>query len=220
MKILTNPLAIKHVLLAIFIIQGFPAIAQSSAPPFLVQHAEVLKLMTDVCGIDEDSRQCELMQFLVAKNSRAVSEGKFLDVDSKNPPGFLGYIISEAASQKEKVSRMEAEGKMQSTRMYRLFDKAKDKICDIKAESQSCAQVLMSFVYQAQVEAGLALNYPANIPLKVRKSVREEIIKEHPDLTRSSRLLVEATVLYQLQEMHESGKATPTPIKKEPERKR
>jgi hypothetical protein len=210
----------KHILLAVFIINSIPAIAQPSVTPPLLQHMEVSKLMADVCGIDEDSRQCELMQFLAAKSSGAASEGNFLGMDPKTPPGFIEYITSKAASEKERVGRMEMEGKMQPTRMYRIFDKAKDRICGVKVESEPCVKVLMYFAYQAEVETGLKLNYPANIPVHVKKSIRERISKEHPDLNRSSRLLVEAIAFLEVQKMQEIGKIAPNPTEEESGRKR
>ena len=220
MKIPANILGAKHILLAIFVSQGLPAIAQSSVPPFISQQFEVSAVARDVCEIDPDSRQCELMQFLLVKNSPATSQGDFLPIDPKTPPRMLEYLIYKSKEKQSLISSMELDGKMQASRMYRVLHTGRDKICGIKQESFPCMRILMSFVYQADVEAGDSLNMPANIPADIKQSVRKLIAKEHPDAYPSTRLLLEATILSKMQEDNDvSSSSTPVPASKEKERK-
>ena len=219
MRTLANILGVKHILLAIFVSQGFPATAQSSVPPFILQQFEVSAVARDVCEIDPDSRQCELMQFLLVKNSPATSKGDFLPIDSKDPPGMLEYLLYKSKEKQSLIRSMELDGKMQASRMYRVLHAGGDKICGIKQESFPCMRILMSFVYQADVETGDSLNLPANIPADIKQSVRKLIAKEHPDAYPSTRLLLEATVLLKMQEDNNaSSSSTPAPASKEKER--
>lgn len=84
--------------------------------------------------------------------------------------------------------------------MYRVLHTGRDKICGIKQESFPCMRILMSFVYQADVEAGDSLNMPANIPADIKAICSPNIAKEHPDAYPSTRLLLEATILSKMQE--------------------
>ena len=220
MKMLINTLAMKHILLAIFLIHSIPTIAQPSVPPSILQHFEVSKVASDVCEIDPDSRQCEMMQFLMVKNAPAASQGDFLGIDPKAPPRMLEYLLYKSQEKQSLISSMELGGKMQASRMYRVLNIGKDKICGIKQESLPCMKVLMSFSYQADVETGDKLNIPANIPADIKQSVRKLISKEHPDAMPSARLLLEATILSKMQEDNEAVlSSTPTPAPKEKERK-
>lgn len=224
-KMLINIFPIKHFLLAIFITQSFPAIAQSaiaqpSIPPSMLQDIEVSKAAIDVCTIDPDSRQCELMQFLMVKNSPVASEGNFLEIDANAHPRMLEYLLLSSKEKQSLINSMELNRKLQASRMYRALNVAKDKICAIKQESLPCMEILISFYHQADVETGDKLNAPANIPVEIKQSIRKSIAKEHPNLTPSSRLLLEATILSKMQEGNEAVlPSTPAPASKEKERK-
>lgn len=206
----------KHILFATFLFHSILAVAQPSIPPSLLQDIEIYKLTAEVCEIDQNSRQCELMQLLMVKNTAIASQGKFLEMNPDAPSGFLDYVMYRAASGQNRVEKLESEGKMQAGRMYRAFKAAKEKICSIKMESLPCIEVLMYFSRQADIEAGLELTPPANISEKTKSAIRERIAKEYPSLNRSGRLLMEATILSKMQELAE---AAPASIKKEPERK-
>lgn len=220
MKIPINTPAMKNILPVIFLIHSIPTIAQPSVSPSILQHIEVSKATTDVCKIDPDSRQCERMQSLMVKNSPVASQGNFLGLDPKAPPGMLEYLFYKSEEKQSLINSMELSGKMQASRMYRVLNIAKDKICDVKQESLPCMNVLMSFVYQAEVETGEKLNIPATIPADIKQSVRKLIDKEHPELMPSARFLLEANIFSRMQEDNEAALSSiPAPALKEKERK-
>lgn len=205
----------KHFLLIFFIFNISASFAQKSVPQPVMQQFEVQKAMTNICSIDQDSRQCEFVQSIALKNRSFASEEKYMEIDSSNPPGMLEYLNSLAKDNKSILNKIESEKKLQTSRMYKAIDLATEKICNIKLESQPCLEILKMFNFQAEIETGKKLNPPANIPQKIKQDVRKFISEEHPNMYPSSRLLLEAGILSEMQK----NEKTLEPEPKEKQRK-
>lgn len=181
----------------------------SSSSPFR-QQLEVLTATKNICAIDQDSRQCEMLQLLLAKVSALASESKFMEIESSLPPNVLQITSALSKEKANQLYSMELDRKIQTSRMYKSLDVGMAKVCEIKIESQPCLEILMLLLYQADVELGVKLNPPANIPSSIKQSIRKLIAEKHPGLTPSSQILLEATMLSQIQEDNQS-KLAPAP---------
>lgn len=202
----------KNILFIIIFIAFGSAVAQTSLPPPLMLQHEIDSSMKSVCKIDENSRQCEIIQYLAAKNSEFASKNEYMKINSNITPQMMEYLISNIKDMKILISEMESARKLQTSQLYKIIDMASEKICDIKFESQACMQSISLLDLQASIETGKKLNPPANIPLELKQATRKLISEEHPDLYPSGRLLIEAVILSKMQDEQLASASTPEKI--------
>jgi|GEM_PF-7050725 len=93
---------------------------------------------------------------------------------------------------------MEAGNKLKLTKMYGALKQAQERLCAIKFESKACDTALSMFIIQTDVEVGKRLNPAPEVSQEVKNSIRKMIAKEHPNLTDSGKLTLEASVLWEM----------------------
>ena len=175
--------------------------AQNQNIPEPMRSNAALQLaMTNVCEIDRDSRQCELFQILFNQQVD-IANSKYPEIKPEATPEIRKNLIEVRKNRKYRLNSMESERKIKLSRMYKALDQAAENICGIKLESKPCESALAIFIFQTDVEIGNKLNPPAEIPLEVKQNVRKFISEEHPELNNSGRILVEASILWNIYEI-------------------
>lgn len=188
----------KYLIVFLLAIQSSLAISQEANLPASEQMRIAVTLsMTSVCRIDRDSRQCELFQFLFGEQID-IANGKSPEARSQVTNAVRKNLVEVSKDRKNQLNFMESENKMRLSRMYSALKQATEKICDIKLESKPCDTVLSIFIFQTDIEIGKKLNPSPEVPLKVKRDIREFIAKENSKLTESSEILVEASMLWNM----------------------
>ena len=195
----------KFIIFLIALIQSTSILAQSkeiSSPEKI--NAALQISMTDVCRIDRNSRQCELLQALFAQQN-ALTRGEDIKITTNFPPEVLENLLSVSRDRKSQLEKMELDKKIGLSRTYKALNSAKDRICNIDSTKQPCGSVLSFFIFQTDIEIGNEVNPAAQIPLETKQSVRNYISKENPELTESSQILAEALMIWH---MHNNSPAS------------
>lgn len=164
-------------------------------------NAAIQFAMTDVCRIDRDSRQCELIQILYGKqNSRKTGESAEFA-----PLEVINNLLEVSSHRKNLLDKMEIDKKIKLSRTYKQLDTAKDRICSIDKTGEPCASILSYFIFQTDIEIGKELNPAPTVSIDTKNQVRKYIRKEHPNLTESSEILAEALMMWNLHNLSDNS---------------
>lgn len=192
---------IKNIFFLIILIKA--SLANAQIPPNLSEMEKmdiaIRVAMTDVCKIDRDSRQCELLQILYGKQN-SIATGKYAETDDHASPETIENLLNVSKNRKIQLEKMEFDKKLKLSRTYKALDLAKDSICSLNKKTRPCTSALSFFIFQTEIEIGKELNPSPTIPIETKNQVRKFISKEHPSINESSAILMEAIMMRNLHE--------------------
>jgi hypothetical protein len=193
--------AMKKIFLLIILIKA--NLANAQIPPNLSEMEKmdmaIRFAMTDLCKIDRDSRQCELLQILYGKQN-SIATGKYTEIEDHASPETIENLLNVSKSRKLQLEKMEFDKKLKLSRTYKALDLAKDSICGLNKKTKPCASALSFFIFQTEIEIGKELNPSPTVAIETKNQVRKFILKEHPSLNESSEILMEAILMHNLRE--------------------